>query len=334
MKKQKLAALAWTLMAVLCLSGCGKTTDTSAGADSKEAKSNAETQVEVTEEEKTESLETENAKESQTTEEKTSDTVILTISFGTSYNDSREKTIGAIENAIRAACPEYEVRRVFTAQTIIDRLKERDGLTVDNVTEALERAAADGIENLVVQPTHLMDGLEYRDVMDELKEYEEYFNQIVAGDPLLTADEDFTAVAKAITDAAKDYDDEETAIVYMGHGTEAESNRIYEKLQETLEKEGFENYFIGTVEAEPTLEDVIAVMEQKGTYKKVVLAPLMVVCGDHANNDMAGEEEDSWKSIFTAKGYEVECLLQGLGELEAIQEIYVDHAKAAVGRLK
>ena len=147
-------------------------------------------------------------------------------------------------------------------------------------------------------------------------------------------DEDFTAVAKAITDYKKSYDEGETAIVYMGHGTEADSNQIYGKLQETLKKEGFENYFIGTGEAEPTLEEVIKSMEDKKDYKNVVLAPLMVVCGDHANNDMAGEEEDSWKSVLTAKGYQVECLLQGLGELKTIQEIYVNHVKEALRELE
>lgn len=342
MKKRTLAVFVCALMIALCTAGCGKTADTAAGAESRTLENVTESQTEVPKEEKTETQkdvgenlpETIPSPKNPEAKEKTSDTGILAVSFGTSYNDNREKTIGAIERAIGDAFPEYEMRRAFTAQMIINKLKKRDGLEVDNVTQALERMAADGIENLVVQPTHLMDGLEYQDVVQELKKYENSFKKIVVGKPLLMEDEDFTAVAKAITDATKSYDDGETAIVYMGHGTKADSNQIYGKLQETLKKEGFENYFIGTVEAEPTLEDVIKSMEDKKAYKNVVLAPLMVVCGDHANNDMAGEEEDSWKSVLTAKGYQVECLLQGLGELKTIQEIYVNHVKEALRELE
>ncbi|NBH35916.1 sirohydrochlorin cobaltochelatase [Clostridiaceae bacterium] len=342
MKKRTRAVFVCTLMTALCMAGCGNTADTAAGAGSRTSENVIESQTKVPKEEKTETQkdvgeslpETIPAPKNPEAKEKNSDTGILAVSFGTSYNDNREKTIGAIERAIGDAFPEYEVRRAFTAQMIIDKLKKRDGLEVDNVTQALERMAADGIENLVVQPTHLMDGLEYQDVVEELKKYENSFKKIVMGKPLLMEDDDFTAVSKAITDATKSYDDGETAIVYMGHGTEADSNQIYGKLQETLKNEGFENYFIGTVEAEPTLEDVIRSMEDKKAYKNVVLAPLMVVCGDHANNDMAGEEEDSWKSILTAKGYQVECLFQGLGELKEIQEIYVNHVKEALGELE
>ena len=262
------------------------------------------------------------------------DTAILVVSFGTSYNDSRDITIGGVENAIQEAFPQYEVRRAFTAQIIIDKLAERDGLEIDNVTEALDRAVADGIKKLIVQPTHLMDGLEYNDLIAELEGYQDAFEQIVIGAPLLTSDDDFSQVITAITDATKDYDDGETAIVYMGHGTEAESNKVYAEMQEKLTAAGFENYYIGTVEAEPSLDDVIAALNDAGKYSKVVLSPLMVVCGDHANNDMAGDEEDSWKTALTGEGYEVECLLQGLGQLEAIQSIYVAHTQAAVDQLQ
>ncbi|MGN0658637.1 MAG: sirohydrochlorin cobaltochelatase [Emergencia sp.] len=265
--------------------------------------------------------------------EVSTDTAILVVSFGTSYNDSREATIGAIETAIQDAFPQYEVRRAFTSQIIIDKLKDRDGEEIDNVTEALDRAAADGIKNLVVQPTHLMDGLEYNDLKDELAKYEDVFDQIVLGEPLLTSDEDFENVITAITDATKDYDDGETAIVFMGHGTEAESNHVYADMQDKLAADEFANYYIGTVEAEPTLDDVIAALKD-GEYKKVVLEPLMVVAGDHANNDMAGDEEDSWKTALENEGYEVECLLQGLGQIEGIRDIYVAHTQAAVDALK
>ncbi len=258
---------------------------------------------------------------------------VLVVSFGTSYNDSREATIGAIESAIAKALPDYEVRRAFTSQIIIDKLKERDGLEIDNVEEALDRAAADGIKTLVVQPTHLMDGYEYTDLADALKDYEDKFDRVVLAEPLLASDEDFDAVISAVTEKTASYDDGETAICFMGHGTEADSNAVYAKMQEKLTAAGYENYYIGTVEAAPSLEDVITAINGKGTYKRVVLEPLMVVAGDHANNDMAGDEDDSWKTLIGNEGYEVECILEGLGQIPAVQDIYVAHTKAAVDSL-
>ncbi len=260
-------------------------------------------------------------------------TAILVVSFGTSYNDSRDITIGAVEESIKTAFPDYEVRRAFTSQIIIDILKERDGLEIDNVEQALDRAAEDGIKKLVVQPTHLMNGFEYTDLANALEDYQDKFDEIVLAEPLLTSDADFEAVVKAITEDRAAYDDGETAICFMGHGTEAPSNAVYTKLQEVLTAEGYENYYIGTVEAEPTVEDVLNAVNAAGKYKKVVLAPLMVVAGDHANNDMAGDEADAWKSLFTDAGYEVECILEGLGQNEDIQKIYVEHTQAAIESL-
>lgn len=258
---------------------------------------------------------------------------LLVVSFGTSYNDSRRLTIGAIEGAIADACPDYSVRRGFTSQIIIDHVKRRDNVSIDNVTEALDRAAANGVKTLVVQPTHLMNGLEYNDLVDEIAQYSDAFEQVSIGEPLLTSDEDFQAVAQAIVDATKEYDDGKTAICFMGHGTEAESNQIYAKMQSVLTDMGCTNYFVGTVEATPSLDDVLKLV-QEGDYERVVLEPLMVVAGDHANNDMAGDDADSWKSTFEAAGYEVVPVVRGLGELEAIQKIYVQHAQAAIDALK
>ena len=257
---------------------------------------------------------------------------ILVISFGTSFNDSRRETIGAIEGALEEAFPDFSVRRGFTAQIIIDHVERRDGIHIDNVYEALERAIDNGVETLVVQPTHLMHGFEYDELMEELAEYADAFENIVVAEPLLTSDEDFRKVEETITSETSEYDDGETAIVFMGHGTEHEYNKIYAQMQELLKEDGFENYYIGTVEATPSLEDVMAAMEEKG-YTKVVLEPLMVVAGDHANNDMAGDEEDSWKSQLEAAGYEVTCLLRGLGSFEAIQDIYVEHTQEAIDSL-
>ncbi len=242
-------------------------------------------------------------------------TAILAVSFGTSYNDSREVTIGAIEKAIADAFPAYEVRRAFTSQVIINKLRKRDGIKIDNMKEALKKAREDGIERLIVQPTHLMNGLEYRALAEDLRNYGSMFKAVVLGEPLLTAQEDFIAVMEAVTADTAAYDDGSTAICFMGHGTTAKSNDVYAKLQQVLEDQGAAHYYVGTVEAAPTVEDVLTRVKA-GAYTRVVLMPLMIVAGDHANNDMAGDDADSWKSVFDAAGYEVVCLVQGLGELE------------------
>ena len=228
--------------------------------------------------------------------------------------------------------PEYSVRRGFTSQIIIDHVKDRDGEVIDNVGEALDRAVANGVKNLVIQPTHLMNGLEYSDLVNEVAQYSDAFEAVSIGEPLLTSDEDFQTVADAIVEATASYDDGKTAICFMGHGTEADSNAVYAKMQQLLTDGGHENYFVGTVEATPSLEDVLALV-QAGSYERVVLQPLMIVAGDHANNDMAGNEEGSWKTTFEAAGYQVECLVNGLGELEAVQNLLVAHAQAAIDAL-
>ncbi len=254
---------------------------------------------------------------------------LLVLSFGTSFNDSRRLTIGAIEGALETAFPEYGVRRGFTANIIIDHVNRRDKVLIDDVDKALQRAIDNKVKTLVVQPTHLMDGLEYNDLLKQVGGKADAFDKVVFGKPLLTSDDDFKRVEKAITDWTKEYDDGKTAICFMGHGTKAESNGVYQKMQNLLTADGFKNYYVGTVEASPSLDDVLAAVK-KGNYKRVVLEPLMVVAGDHANNDMAGDEDDSWKTAFEAAGYEVKCLVRGLGENEAIRQIYIDHAKEAI----
>ena len=253
---------------------------------------------------------------------------LLVVSFGTSYNDNRAATIGAVESAMETAFPDYAVRRGFTSNIIIEHIQRRDGVVIDDVVEALARAKANGVKNLLVQPTHLMNGYEYGDLVKELEACAGDFETVKIGAPLLTTDEDFAAVAQAMVDAAAGYDDGKTAVCYMGHGSEAAANGIYARMQQHLTGSGHDNFFVGTVEAEPTAEDLVKLVKAAG-YEKVVLRPMMIVAGDHANNDMAGDGEDSWKSVFTAAGFQVTCEINGLGELEAIQQLLAAHAGEA-----
>lgn len=324
MKKFSLL-LAMLMLASLMLTACGQSASSSAASESAPAESTSEPAEEDEENYETGDASLDDPRNGDEIGEKE----LLVVSFGTSFNDSRRLTIGAVEGALEKAFPEYSVRRGFTSQIIIDHVAKRDGEIIDNMQEALDRAVNNGVKTLVVQPTHLMNGLEYEELTDELAKYSDSFEKIAIGDPLLTSDADFEAVMTAITDATKDAADGKTAICFMGHGTTADSNSVYSKMQTLLTDKGFNDYYVGTVEATPSLDDVLAAV-QKGSYEKVVLRPLMIVAGDHANNDMAGDEDDSWKSTFEKAGYTVDCQVEGLGQLEAIQQLFVEHAKAAV----
>ena len=276
---------------------------------------------------------------------------LLVVSFGTSFNDSRAKDIGGIEKALQAANPDWSVRRAFTAQIIINHVQARDDEKIDNMEQALERAVDNGVKNLVVQPTHLMHGAEYDELSETVEKYKDKFESVKIAEPLLgevgadttVINADKEAVAKAITDEAvktANYDSidaaakDGTAFVFMGHGTSHVANVSYDQMQTQMEQLGYKNVFIGTVEGEPEDTECQAVIEKikEAGYKKVILRPLMVVAGDHANNDMAGDDDDSWKSQFEAsKAFDsVESQIAGLGELDAIQQIYVAHTKAAI----
>ena len=332
MKKFSLL-LAMLMLASLMLTACGQSASSSAASESQPAESTSESASAEPEEEDEENYKTGDAAlDNPRNQDEIGEKELLVVSFGTSFNDSRRLTIGAVESALEKAFPEYAVRRGFTSQIIIDHVAKRDGEIIDNMQEALDRAVDNGVKTLVVQPTHLMNGLEYEEMSKAIAQYSDAFEQISIGQPLLTSDEDFQAVAKAITEATADYDDGETAIVFMGHGTEAESNGVYAKMQQVLTDGGYAHYYVGTVEATPSLDDVLEAVKQ-GSYKRVILRPLMVVAGDHANNDMAGDEDDSWKTTFEKEGYEVVCEVEGLGALEAVQQLYVEHAQAAVDAL-
>jgi cobalamin biosynthesis Co2+ chelatase CbiK len=279
---------------------------------------------------------------------------LLVVSFGTSFNDSRAEDISGIEKALEAAYPDWSVRRAFTAQIIINHVQARDDEKIDNVDQALERAVDNGVKNLVVQPTHLMHGAEYDELVETLDNYKDKFETVTVAEPMLgevgsdatVINEDKAKVAEAITaeavktagydslDAAKE---DGTAFVFMGHGTSHSAKVSYSQMAAQMKDLSYDNVFIGTVEGEPeetACENVIEAVKEAG-YTKVVLRPLMVVAGDHANNDMAGDDEDSWKSQFTASGYfdSVDTQISGLGRIEAIQQIYIDHTKDAIDSL-
>ena len=277
---------------------------------------------------------------------------ILVVSFGTSFNDSRVQDIKSIEDAIQAAFPDWSVRRAFTAQIIINHIQARDGEAIDNMDQALERAVANGVKELVVQPTHLMHGAEYDEMMEALEGYKDKIETIRVAEPLLgevgsdaaVINADKEAVAKAIVaDTAADggFADaaaaakEGTAFVLMGHGTAHVAKVTYSQMQTQMGKLGYDNVFVGTVEGEPeetACEAVIEAVKAAG-YKNVILRPLMVVAGDHANNDMAGDEEDSWKSMFEADGSfdSVTAQIAGLGSIAEVQDLYVAHTQAVIG---
>ncbi|MBQ8305634.1 MAG: sirohydrochlorin cobaltochelatase [Blautia sp.] len=277
---------------------------------------------------------------------------LLVVSFGTSFNESRATDIKGIEDALEAAFPDYAVRRAFTAQIIINHVQARDGEVIDNMTQALDRAVANGVKNLIVQPTHLMHGAEYDEMCATLEEYADNFENVVVAEPLLgevgedatVINDDKKAVAEAVvasaleiagyetTDAAAD---DSVAFVFMGHGTSHTANVTYNQMQTQMNELGYKNVFIGTVEGEPeetACDNVIAAVQEAG-FQKVILRPLMVVAGDHANNDMAGEDEDSWLSMFTAAGLEVTTQIEGLGRIPAVEDLYVAHTQAAIDSL-
>lgn len=253
---------------------------------------------------------------------------ILVVSFGTSYADTRKLTIEACETRIAKAFPEYDVRRAFTSQIIIDKLKNRDNIMVDNTTDALLKLRNEGYSEVYIQPLHIINGAEYDDVVAEAGVFEEEFDKIVLGRPLLTSIDDYRKVVEALVEQIPERGEKE-AVVFMGHGTHHDANAAYACLNYVFEDEGVNNVYIGTVEGFPELDTVIKKLE-KNNIDKVTLYPLMLVAGDHAQNDMAGDEEDSWKMILKGKGYEVETVLRGLGEFPKIQEIYIEHLKAAM----
>lgn len=254
---------------------------------------------------------------------------ILVASFGTSYNDNRAKTIDALEKEIAEKYPDWEVRRAFTSRMIIRKLKERDNLHIDYVTEAMDRLSSEGFDTVVVQPTHVMNGMEYDDVVRIVSEHVGNIPNLTMGKPLLTTSEDYDEVVEALEKTLIPLTDNETALVLMGHGSEHYANATYSQLQIKLWGAGHDNVYVTTVEGYPEFDDTLAFMEGKG-YRKAVVFPLMLVAGDHANNDMAGDDDDSLKSVLEDAGYEVRCIVKGMGECPEFRNLFLDHIDVAV----
>ena len=356
-------------MTAAMLSGCSSSNDSSSSSTA-ETTTAAETTVadETTETTETTEAAEETSQEETVDEEENYDTgdasldnirnqdeigeqELLVLSFGTSYNDSRRLTVGAIENDLEKAFPDFSVRRGFTSNIIIDHVNKRDNVLIDDVDAAMNRAVDNGVKTLVVQPTHLMHGAEYDELTAALEGYKDKFESVKIAEPLLgevgadatVINADKAAVAEAITaEAVKDagFDsldavkEDGTAFVFMGHGTSHTAKVSYSQMQTQMEQLGYDNVFIGTVEGEPedtSCEAVIEKLKEAG-FKKVILRPLMVVAGDHANNAMAGDDDDSWKSQFEASGAfdSIDTQIAGLGEIQAIQQLYVAHTQAAI----
>ncbi len=255
-------------------------------------------------------------------------TAIVLVSFGTSYEESRQATIVAVEKEVQQAFPDAHVTSAYTSSKIRKKLLERDGTKIFSVSEALEDAKAKGCKTVLLQPTHMMYGLEYNEMKDLAAPYEKQFDKLVYGEPLMATKDDISVVLHALSRGNKL--EKKQALVLMGHGTEYFSNFLYAATDYQAKLEGYPNIFVGTVEAFPACEDVIKLVKA-AKYKKVLLSPLMLVAGDHANNDMAGDEDDSWKKQFEKAGFKVTTKIKGLGEYPAIRWLYVQHAAKALG---
>lgn len=257
---------------------------------------------------------------------------VLVVSFGTSYNDSRIKTIEEIERSVMGYFSGWECQRAFTSHVIIRILERRDSLWVADVAEAAAGLLKSGAKRLLVQPTHVMSGEEFDGMVNELRPFLNWFDKVAVGKPLLSDDEDYRRLVDILAEDTRDFYCQGTEIVFMGHGTEHSSNAVYERLAAEFAKLGHHRYHVGTVEAEPSIDDML---KEVGNTQasRVILQPLMIVAGDHANHDMAGDEADSWKRRFQSAGYETVCRIKGLGEIRGVRQMFLDHAKTARLRL-
>lgn len=256
--------------------------------------------------------------------------IIIVVSFGSSYEQTRKKTIEAIENKIINRFYDYKVKRAFTSQVIIDKLHKRDNIKIDNVNQAMKNLIdiRSDVEEIIIQPTHIINGFEYEEMIETVKQFESKFKLINYGKPLLSDNEDYKQLVEILLSESRKYNKKNTAIVFVGHGTKHNANFVYIKLDKFFKDKSYLNYFVGTIESNPSLNDIIKQID-KLDVNEIVLFPLMIVSGDHVINDISSDEKGSWKNSFESKGYKVKCILKGLGEYSQIQDMFVKHIENA-----
>lgn len=251
---------------------------------------------------------------------------LLAVSFGTTHEDTLEKNIAAIERDLAAAFPERTLRRAFTSGMVLRRWKKERGVEIDDVPAALERLAGEGYTDLLLQPTHVVNGEEYHKMLQQAELFRDRFDRLAVGAPLLTAAEDYLDLGRVLMEVLPPKA-EERAVLYMGHGSEHQANSAYALMEYAFHDLGRSDVIVGTVEGYPDFEAALRRLKERPAVKEVELRPLMTVAGDHAKNDLAGEEEDSWKNILEGMGYRVSCVLTGLGEYPQVRALFVDHAR-------
>lgn len=256
---------------------------------------------------------------------------ILVVSFGTSHHDTCARTIAVIEEQIKKEYPQYPLYRAWTSGMIRRKIEKRDGIHIFSIHEAMEQMKADGIKEVIVQPTHVLNAIENEEMLAQIETAASLFVRVSVGAPLISTSQDQEKVAAFMSKEWKIHEDE--MLVFMGHGTEHQANAVYERLNQQFKRQGREDMFLGTVEGVPGISDVVEAVKKRNP-EKVILAPFMIVAGDHAKHDLAGEEEDSWKSILEKEGYEVECVLKGLGEYAGIRQIFLEHLQDAMNEIR
>ncbi len=258
--------------------------------------------------------------------------LIIVASFGTSHRESINRSLTAIEQEIADAFTGIEVRRAFTSRMVLDILKKKENLHIEHLEDVLKQAAEEGIESVIVQPTHFLKGNDYKKLEELVLEYNDKFDELLIGEPLLNEESDFEILTEALLKRVEPYTDGQTAVCFVGHGVDAQTNEAYRILQEKLRKNGADHCYIGTIKGSPEKEMILAQMRKQGICKKVVLFPLMIVAGAHAVKEMAGDEEGTWKSLFEQSGYEVECVQIGLGEYPEVRKLFAEHMKTVISR--
>ena len=255
---------------------------------------------------------------------------ILVVSYGSSYKEEREKSIGGIEQAIAEAFSEYKIYRAFTSESIIERIWKKEGYRVDSISEALQRALTEGVRKMVIIQTHLVKGIRYEAMEQAVASYQERFEELRVVQPVLSIDYNVEALARGFISIGNAYDDGKTAVCFVGHGIDEDSGIAYRILQQHLNAKGYEHFYIGTLSMKPTCNDLVEYIQEKSEKQRVILIPLMLVSGYHVRKDLAGASEDSWMNTFKRAGFDVECVKKGLGEADFMRNIFVEYLKNVI----